>query len=139
MQLFGSRDFDTVEYFINQLLPVIAQDGEDHCARVNQLIPVFEAISPRDEFEGMLAVQMISLHAMALEMMRRAMISDQSVDGVSNNVNRVTKLTRAFIALSGALDKHRGKGQQKISVEHVHVNEGGQAIVGSVDQGEKKR
>ena len=139
MQLFGSRDFDTVEYFINQLLPVIAQDGEDHCARVNQLIPVFEAISPRDEFEGMLAVQMVSLHTMALEMMRRAMISDQSVDGVSNNVNRVTKLTRAFIALSGALDKHRGKGQQKISVEHVHVNEGGQAIVGSVDQGEKKR
>jgi hypothetical protein len=27
---------------------------------------------------------------------------------------------------------HRGKGQQKVTVEHVHVHEGGQAIVGNV-------
>jgi hypothetical protein len=31
-----------------------------------------------------------------------------------------------------ALDKHRGKGQQKITVEHVTVEAGGQAIVGNV-------
>jgi len=34
-----------------------------------------------------------------------------------------------------ALDKHRGKGQQKVTVEHVHVYRGGQAIVGNVEQG----
>jgi hypothetical protein len=28
-----------------------------------------------------------------------------------------------------ALNRHRGKGQQKVTVEHVHVHEGGQAIV----------
>ena len=28
-----------------------------------------------------------------------------------------------------------GKGQQKMTVEHVHVHEGGQAIVGNVQQG----
>ena len=31
-----------------------------------------------------------------------------------------------------ALNRHRGKGQQKVTVEHVTVNAGGQAIVGSV-------
>jgi len=31
-----------------------------------------------------------------------------------------------------ALDKHRGKGQQKITVERVNVAPGGQAIVGHV-------
>jgi hypothetical protein len=31
-----------------------------------------------------------------------------------------------------ALNRHRGKGQQKVTVEHVHVHQGGQAIVGSV-------
>ena len=30
------------------------------------------------------------------------------------------------------LDKHRGKGQQKVTVEHVHVEAGGQAVVGNV-------
>ena len=34
-----------------------------------------------------------------------------------------------------ALSRHRGKGQQKISVEHVHVHPGGQAIVGAVETG----
>ena len=31
-----------------------------------------------------------------------------------------------------ALNRHRGKGQQKVTVEHVHVHEGSQAIVGNV-------
>ena len=34
-----------------------------------------------------------------------------------------------------ALDKHRRKGQQTVVVEHVHVNDGGQAIVGNVSAG----
>ena len=32
-----------------------------------------------------------------------------------------------------ALDKHRGKGQQKVTVEHVYVHAGGQAVVGMVE------
>jgi hypothetical protein len=31
------------------------------------------------------------------------------------------------------LNRHRGKGQQKVTVEHVHVHEGGGAIVGNVE------
>ena len=38
-----------------------------------------------------------------------------------------------------ALDKHRGKGQQKITVEHVNVHAGGQAVVGTVETSQKTR
>ena len=34
-----------------------------------------------------------------------------------------------------ALNRNRGKGQQKVTVEHVHVHSGGQAIVGAVQGG----
>src|SRR3954470_16049819 len=34
-----------------------------------------------------------------------------------------------------ALSRYRGKGQQKVTVEHVHVHAGGQAVVGAVDAG----
>ena len=37
------------------------------------------------------------------------------------------------------LDKHRGKGQQKVTVEYVNVEPGGQAIVGHVETGKPKR
>jgi hypothetical protein len=32
-----------------------------------------------------------------------------------------------------ALNRHRGKGQQKVTVEHVHVHSGGRAVVGMVE------
>src|SRR5260221_5165441 len=34
--------------------------------------------------------------------------------------------------------RHRGKGKQQIRVEHVHVNQGGQAIVGVVNREEAR-
>jgi hypothetical protein len=34
-----------------------------------------------------------------------------------------------------ALNRHRGKGQQKVTVEHVYVHKGGQAIGGNVEGG----
>jgi hypothetical protein len=34
-----------------------------------------------------------------------------------------------------ALQRYRGKGQQKVTVEHVHVHSGGQAIVGALQGG----
>ena len=39
------------------------------------------------------------------------------------------KLSRTFAMLLDALNRHRGKRQQKITVEHVHVHSGGQAVV----------
>jgi hypothetical protein len=47
-------------------------------------------------------------------------------------VNNATKLTRAFTQAIEVLNRYRGKGQQKVTVEHVTVNAGGQAIVGMV-------
>ena len=38
-----------------------------------------------------------------------------------------------FLWVYSALNRHRGKGQQKVTVEHVHVHAGGQAVVGMVE------
>jgi hypothetical protein len=42
------------------------------------------------------------------------------------------RLSRTYATLLEALNRHRGKGQQKVTVEHVHVHAGGQAVVGMV-------
>ena len=63
------------------------------------------------------------------------MIVDQGFESRNANLNQATKLTRTFTTQMEALNRHRGKGQQKMTVEHVHVHDGGQAIVGSVTQG----
>ena len=60
------------------------------------------------------------------------MTKGQYPESRERNLNLATKLQRTFVAQIEALQKLRGKGGQKVTVEHVHVHEGGQAIVGNV-------
>jgi hypothetical protein len=92
------------------------------------------AIGPKDELEGMLAAQLIACHNAAMECHRRAMIDEQTFEGRLDSLNQANKLRRTYTTLLEALNRHRGKGQQKVTVEHVHVHQGGQAIVGNVSQ-----
>jgi hypothetical protein len=66
-----------------------------------------------------------------MECHRRA-TNDQTFEGRKESLNQANKLSRTFATLLEGLNRHRGKGQQKVTVEHVHVHEGGQAIVGNV-------
>src|SRR3984893_7495860 len=81
----------------------------------------------------MLAVQMVATHFAATRALRRLKGSDM-VSQQDSNGNLAVKLLRTFAAQTEALQRYRGKGQQKVTVEHVHVHTGGQAIVGSVSQ-----
>src|ERR1700693_2483631 len=90
-------------------------------------------IGPKDELEGMIAAQLLAAHYAAMECYRRAMLGEQTFEGRRENLNQANKLSRTYATLLDALNRHRGKGQQKVTVEHVHVHEGGQAIVGHVE------
>jgi len=82
--------------------------------------------------EGMIAGQLIASHNAAMECYRRAMIGEQSFEGRRENLTQANKCSRTYAALLEALNRHRGKGQQKVVVEHVNVHAGGQAVVGNV-------
>jgi hypothetical protein len=54
-------------------------------------------------------------------------------------VHRAVRLMRLFNDQLEAYAKLKGKtSEQKVTVEHVHVYEGGQAIVGSVDAPQRR-
>ena len=91
-------------------------------------------IGPKDEIEGMIGAQLIAAHSAAMECYRRAMLFEQTFGGRRENLSQANKLSRTYAALLDALNRHRGKGQQKVTVEHVHVHSGGQAIVGTVER-----
>ncbi len=107
---------------------------------VGQAIATLAELGPQNATEAMLATQMIATHNAALRCMAEAMHCNQTVDGVDRNVLRATRLMRLFNEQLEAMQKLKGKtGQQKVTVEHVHVHEGGQAIVGAVSAGEWDR
>jgi hypothetical protein len=92
-----------------------------------------EGLNPQTTVEGLLCAQMLGAHNLAMEFMRRSLLPDQTIEGATAQTNRAVRLLRVFVEQADALQRLRGKaGQQKVTVEHVHVHEGGQAIVGTV-------
>jgi hypothetical protein len=79
----------------------------------------------------MLAAQMAAVHNATMTFAGRLNRVDniQQQDSAERAFN---KLARTFVAQVEALKRYRTGGQQKVTVEHVTVNAGGQAIVGSV-------
>jgi hypothetical protein len=89
-------------------------------------------VRPHDSLEGMLATEMVAVHTIAMTLMERAVAPTQSDLGLELNINRAVKLMRMLVLQMAALGRYRGKGEQKVTVEHVHVYRGGKAIVGAV-------
>lgn len=88
-------------------------------------------IKPKDHIEGMLAAQMLATHHATMDCFRLAK-SSLSIDVMNAILNSANKLIRSYTMQMEALNRYRGKGQQKITVEHVQINSGGQAIIGNV-------
>jgi len=131
----GSDDEDFTRILVAQVdasLWVEHSDSEQRARQFNAAITAMKGMKPGDELEGMLSAQLIAIHNATMECCRRAMLGNQTFEGRRENLNQANKLSRTYAALTEALDRHRGKGQQRITVEHVNVHAGGQAIVGAV-------
>ena len=98
---------------------------------INFMVAVIKGIEPKDQLETMLAAQMAAVHMLTMSFARRLGASDtfQELDSVERIFN---KLARTFAGQMETLKRYRTGGEQKVTVEHVTVNQGGQAIVGNV-------
>jgi len=119
---------------IQSTFPSNGSNAEEVTQKTVSALNQVMGINPQDEIEGMLLTHMVSTHHAAMDCLRLAAIQEQTFEGKELNLKYADKLIRTHATLVATLDKHRGKGQQKMTVEHVHVNEGGQAIIGNVNQ-----
>ena len=133
-QVFGTEDKPLQHRLLYQASRAVPDFTGQEKQSFDHVTAALHGIGPRDSLEGMLAVQMVAAHTMAMECMRRAALPNQIDLAVEVNLNRGTRLMRTFASLTEALGRYRGKGEQKMIVEHVHVHKGGQAIVGAVSQ-----
>jgi hypothetical protein len=135
--LGGSIHDDWNQALCNQVLNAAKypRDVEERKKQYFSHLAFLTGVNPQDVIEGTMAAQLFASHAAAMECYRRAMLPDQTVEGRQINLTLAAKLTRANSAQVEALAKHRNKGRQRITIEHVHVYQGGQAIVGNVTPG----
>jgi hypothetical protein len=132
----GSRSDAWNNIIINQAVRALWIKHSDEEALGDQrkaTVLGLAGIGPKDELEGMLAAQLLAAHNASMECYRRGMLGEQTFEGRRENLAQANKLSRTYSMLVDSLNRHRGKGQQKVTVEHVHVNAGGQAVVGTVE------
>jgi hypothetical protein len=134
MKAWGVTDENLFYSFIRQLINAVSKDDTPDVGELNSAIATVAGIEPRNHLEAMLAVQMTSVHMAALRHIR-LMHTSVTIEQLDIHERAVNKLMRTFTSQMEALRKHRNGGNQKVVVEHVHVHEGGQAIVGHVTHG----
>jgi hypothetical protein len=98
----------------------------------NAALAAIDGIRPGDEIEAMLAVQMVATFEMAMDMLMRAKQADL-MPTLQECGSLAVKLLRTYTAQVEVLARLRRGGEQRVIVQHVNVNDGGQAIVGAVN------
>ena len=99
---------------------------------MNAALAMIEAAAPKDEIEGALAVQMACTHTAAMAVLAKLDVAFATEQRVAAFGSAAARLMRAYATQVEVLRRLRSGGQQFVRVEHVHVNDGGQAVIGNV-------
>lgn len=133
---FGTDDGALVDLMATQLGSVLHGDPAKpiDIATVKHTLDLMVAIGPKDATEGLLAVQMAAAHVLAMDTAKRATWNmGKHLEAGTTYAALSGKLMRTFAAQLEALNRGRGKGVvQRVVVERVNVEPGGQAVVGAV-------
>ncbi|UAB89709.1 hypothetical protein I5192_03225 [Ruegeria sp. SCSIO 43209] len=141
-KIFCTDDNIQAEALLSHCLKVLnrneAGDNGDANDERGFMLSIVRDVEPRDAFERMLAVQMAATHVATIRSARWLATSDNLQQCQTHNTG-FNKLTRTFAAQLEALRKYRNGGKQTVTVQHVNVEDGGQAIVGNVQTGGGKK
>lgn len=131
-EAFGTCSSAFLNAEIERIVKVLSDaQGNVDVQSVDAAFAVLATQAPKDEIEAMLIIQMAITHALSMKRARFLHISKDIPTQDSNGL-ALHRLTKTFTSQIDALAKLRRGGEQKVTVEHVHVYPGGQAIVGNV-------
>ena len=134
-RIFGTHDETQAKILLSHCLKALKGDEADDALPANDertfMLSVIHDLAPRDAVERMLAVQMAVTHVATIRAGRWMATSD-NLSQVQAHYTGFNKLARTFAAQVEALRKHRTGGEQRVTVQHVNISDGGQAIVGNI-------
>jgi hypothetical protein len=94
---------------------------------------IADSLGAQGLLQNMLVTQLLGTHELQQKLPRYATRSLHDPEYGQYYVNAVSKLSNLFIQQVNSLQKLQGNCQQKVVVEHLHVSDGGNAIIGHVN------
>ncbi len=102
---------------------------------LNAALAMIEGAAPKNEIEAALAVQMACTHTAAMTILAVLGNGGGSERRTAALGSAAARLLRAYAMQVEVHRRLRHGGRQHVRVEHVHVSEGGQAVIGNVRAG----
>jgi hypothetical protein len=124
MNTLGTTSVDLADRLVSQILNATHLQPSDEPISENTLNAALGAvagIAPQDEAEAMLAAQMVGVHWVAMDLLRQAGATDSRFH-FNDAGNLAVKLLRTYTAQLEALKRYRSAGEQRVVVQHQHVN-----------------
>ena len=134
MQALGTDSQEFMDGVLRQLANAVSKGEDANEQGINFALAVIAGVEPKDELETMLAMQMVAIHLATMTFTRR-LAHVETLDQQHGSERALNKLARQFAMQLEALKRYRTGGEQKVVGQRGNVDEGGQAIVGTVDRG----
>ena len=99
---------------------------------INAALALIEAAAPKNEIEAALAIQMACTHTAAMAILSKLDSGFGTERRIAAFGSAAARLMRTFAMQVEVLRRLRHGGRQVVRVEHIHVNDGGQAVIGNV-------
>lgn len=133
LDTFGTNSSDFANDIINRTANILAAQNPDPLGLdLNPLLAHFNGLNCQDEIEALIGSHLYCLNILIIKFLTNANAREQTFEGSDANVERACKLLRAFNSQLEQLNKYRNKGEQRMTVEHVNINKGGQAVFGNI-------
>jgi hypothetical protein len=99
---------------------------------VNAALAFIDGAKPREEVECALVIQMACTHSAAMAVLGRVGAAHGPDRNVTARASAAARLLRAYATQVEALRRLRNGSSQLMRIEHVHINQGGQAVIGNI-------
>ena len=111
-------------------------DGADGEAAMNVALRLLVELQPQNALERMLCAQFIACDRAASQCLNIGCNGTNEATARRKYMSLACQFQGLLVRQVEALAKLRNGNQQTVKVEHVHVHQGGQAIVGNLTRGE---
>ena len=123
---------------------IAASDGRLRAAKdagvLESAVDAARSAQASNSLERMLCHQMAAAHFQAMRLLVLSQNDRLAPADVARYVNASSRLMDGYQSACLVLQKLKTKGQQRVIVQHVHVGDGGQAVVaGSVRGGSRRK
>jgi hypothetical protein len=127
MAQFGSSDPDFVISLISQIAKLGIKGNNFDPEIIKFGLSFVRSVQPRDQIGALLGAHMVAVHlALLFNVSRANQARFVQYNEEEEKADRaVSRLSRTFIALVEAFDRHQNGGEQKLTVRHTTVVEDG--------------